>query len=105
MATLGDGGKTMPRGQENGTGQGNATGRKSVEGQENVPGKENAPGEENAHGQETAYRSEERIWGTFLSDEKVVNKQGFLPGRFSKQPLLVEEITRHLEKENGMTNP
>ena len=61
--------------------------------------------------QEDAYRSEERIWRTFLSDEKVVNildkdfARTLLPGGFSKQPLLVEEITKHLEKDKGMTNP
>ena len=66
---------------------------------------------ENMPGQEDAYRSEERIWRTFLSDEKVVNTldkdfaRTLLPGGFSKQPLLDEEITKHLEKDKGMTNP
>ena len=62
-------------------------------------------------GQVDAYRSEERIWRTFLSDDKVVNildkdfARTLLPGGFSKQPLLVEEITKYLEKDKGMTNP
>ena len=66
---------------------------------------------EETPGQENAYRSEERVWRTFLSDEKVVNildkdfARTLLPGGFSKQPLLVEEITKHLEKDKGMTNP
>ena len=61
--------------------------------------------------QENAYRNEERIWRTFLSDEKVVNvldkdfARTLLPGGFLKQPLLVEEITKHLAKDKGMTNP
>ena len=66
---------------------------------------------EEAPGQEDAYRWEERIWRTFLSDEKVVNildkdfGRTLLPGGFSKRPLLVEEIIKHLEKDEGMTNP
>lgn len=61
--------------------------------------------------QSDAYQNEERIWRTFLSDEKVVNEldkdfaRTLLPGGFSKQPLLVEELTKHLEKDKGMTNP
>ena len=67
--------------------------------------------EETPPEQENAYQNEERVWRDFLSDEKVVNildkdfARTLLPGGFLKQPLLVDEITKHLAKDKGMTNP
>ncbi len=67
--------------------------------------------EETSPEQEIAYRNEERVWRDFLSDEKVVNildkdfARTLLPGGFLKQPLLVDEITKHLAKDKSMTNP
>ena len=101
----------MPKEAKETQGQENSHGQESLHGQENAPVQENTPGQENVPGQENAYRREERIWRTFLSDEKVVNildkdfARTLLPGGFSKQPLMVEEITKHLEKDKGMTNP